>query len=95
LIHSVHHNPRRRWRHAVGKSHHEDDRDRDELPYESFLNKMKESYAVVLLSLGDISPNMILDAIRLNKPFVCTKENGLMDRIAGVGVTSRTRYKER
>jgi glycosyltransferase involved in cell wall biosynthesis len=58
----------------------------DELPYESFLNKMKESYAVVLLSLGDISPNMILDAIRLNKPFVCTKENGLMDRIAGVGV---------
>ena len=58
----------------------------DELPYESFLNKMKESYAVVLLSLGDISPNMILDAMRLNKPFICTKENGLMDRIAGVGV---------
>lgn len=58
----------------------------EELPYEKFMEKMKDSYATILVSLGDISPNMILDSIRLNKPFICTKENGLMDRIGGVGI---------
>lgn len=57
-----------------------------ELPYEKFIEKMGESYATILVSLGDISPNMVLDSIRLNKPFICTKENGLMDRIGEVGI---------
>ncbi len=57
------------------------DVDFSNVPHENFLKKIQESYAVILVSFGDISPNMILDAIRCNKPFVLTKENGLTDRI--------------
>lgn len=55
-------------------------------PYEAFLEKIRRAYAVILVSLGDISPNMILDAIRTGTPFILTRENGLMNRIADVGV---------
>jgi len=54
--------------------------------YDSFVEKIHRSYAVILVSLGDISPNMILDAIRLNRPFICTKEVGIYDRIKGAGI---------
>ncbi|MFH0804140.1 MAG: glycosyltransferase family 4 protein [Candidatus Zambryskibacteria bacterium] len=58
----------------------------DSLPYQQFMEKMSKSYAVVLVSLGDISPNMILDAIRLNRPFICTKEVGIFERIKEAGI---------
>lgn len=55
-------------------------------PYEQFLNKIRNAYAVILVSLGDISPNMILDAIRSNTPFILTKETGLFDRLKDIGL---------
>ena len=54
--------------------------------YDQFIEKMKQSYAVVLVSLGDISPNLILDAVRLKKPFIITIENGLESRLAKIGL---------
>jgi len=45
--------------------------------YDSFVEKIHRSYAVILISLGDISPNMILDAVRTGTPFIVTKENGI------------------
>lgn len=54
--------------------------------YEDFMIRMKNAYAVILVSLGDISPNMILDALRLNKPFICTKEVGIYERIKDLGI---------
>lgn len=56
------------------------------LPYQEFIEKIKVSYAVILVSLGDISPNMIMDAIRFNKPFICTKEIGIYNRIKDAGI---------
>ena len=50
-------------------------------PFNSFVDKLARSYAVILASLGDISPNLILDAIRHNKPFIVTRETGLYERI--------------
>jgi len=50
-----------------------------------FMDKIKNSYAVIQVSLGDISPNLILDAIRHNKPFICTKEVGIFPRIKDAG----------
>ncbi len=55
-------------------------------PYERFLQKIRGSYAVILASLGDISPNMILDAIRCNKPFIMTRETGLYPKLKDVGL---------
>ncbi len=49
--------------------------------YDSFLEKIHHSYAVILASLGDISPNMIFDAIRVGTPFILTKETGIADRV--------------
>jgi glycosyltransferase involved in cell wall biosynthesis len=56
------------------------------LPYDQFLAKISGSYSVILVSLGDISPNTILDAIRYNKPFIVTKETGLYDRIKDISI---------
>ncbi len=66
--------------------HPEVDLDTSNVKYELFMEKMRKSYAVVLVSLGDISPNMILDAIRINKPFICTKETGIYNRIKDAGI---------
>lgn len=49
--------------------------------YDSFFEKIRRSYAVILVSLGDISPNMIFDAIRAGTPFIVTGETGIKDRI--------------
>ena len=60
--------------------------DLENAPYEEFIEKIRQAYAVILVSLGDVSPNMILDAIRLGKPFILTRETGLYDRLRGVGI---------
>lgn len=49
--------------------------------YDSFVEKIRRSYAVILASLGDISPNMIFDAVRTGTPFIVTRENGITNRI--------------
>lgn len=54
--------------------------------FDNFIQKIKRCYAVILVSLGDISPNMILDAIRNNKPFICTKEVGIYEKIKDAGI---------
>lgn len=58
----------------------------DNLPFGDLMDRMKKSYAVILISMGDISPNMILDAIRFNRPFICTKEVGIYERIKDAGI---------
>lgn len=49
--------------------------------YDSFVEKIRHSYAVILVSLGDISPNMIFDAIHVGTPFILTRENGITERV--------------
>jgi len=51
-----------------------------------FLKKMSHSYAVIIASLGDISPNTILDAIRFQKPFILTRETGLYERLKDIAI---------
>jgi hypothetical protein len=58
----------------------------DSILFLDFINKIKNSYAVIQVSLGDISPNLILDSIRCNKPFICTKETGIYSRIKDAGI---------
>ncbi len=50
-------------------------------PYGLFMDNMKRAYAVVLMSLGDISPNMVMDALRFGKPVIVTQEIGIKDRV--------------
>lgn len=58
----------------------------DQIPFKDLMDKMKYSYATILVSFGDISPNLILDSIRYNRPFICTKEVGIYERIKDAGI---------
>lgn len=51
-----------------------------------FLLDIQSSYAVIIASLGDISPNTILEAIQYGKPFILTRETGLYERLKDIGV---------
>lgn len=57
-----------------------------QFPHDIFLQKIKESYAVILVSLGDIGPNLLVDAVRFGKPFIATKECGLRGRLGEIGI---------
>lgn len=58
--------------------------DLETCPYPQFLEKIKSAYAVILISLGDISPNLVLDALRYDKPIILTRESGLADKLKEV-----------
>ena len=51
-----------------------------------FLLDMQSSYAVIIASLGDVSPNTILEAIGFGKPFILTRECGLYEKLKDIGV---------
>ena len=54
--------------------------------HDLLMEKMKKCYAFILPSLSDISPNLILRAISFNKPFICTRETGIYDRVKEAGL---------
>jgi len=54
--------------------------------HDELMEKIKTAYAVVMPSLGEISPHVILDAIRCNKPFILTEESGFTEKLRDVGV---------
>ena len=51
-----------------------------------FLLDIEASYAVIIASLGDVSPNTILEAIQFGKPFILTRETGLYEKLKDIGV---------
>lgn len=52
-----------------------------DIPRSEAFKLLQSSYAVILVSLGDISPNLVLEALSFGKPVIMTMENGLRDRI--------------
>ncbi len=56
------------------------------LPHAELMEKIKTCYAVVMPSLGEISPHIILDALRCNKPFLLTSESGYAEKLKNVGI---------
>lgn len=56
------------------------------LKQEELLEKIQDCYAVILPSLSDVAPNFIIDAFRLGKPFIMTKESGYYELFKDVGL---------
>lgn len=56
------------------------------LSHDELMEKIKTCYALVMPSLGEISPHAILDALRCNKPFILTRESGFAEKLKNVGV---------
>ena len=58
----------------------------DNLTYEELQEKIKNSYAVITTSVSDFAPNFIVESLSYNKPFILTKECGLVKKLDGLGV---------
>ncbi len=56
-------------------------------PQEVLQAKIAQCYAVIVPSLSEVSPNLILDALRHSKPFIVTKHNGLSAQLEGCGIS--------
>lgn len=56
------------------------------LSSEELMTKIRDSYALILPSVSDVSPNFILDGLSHGKPFICTKYSGLLKQLDGCGV---------
>lgn len=59
---------------------------RYDIPRLEVLELLQSCYAAILVSLGDISPNFISEALSFGKPVIITKENGLYDRIGNTAL---------
>lgn len=54
--------------------------------YDGFLEKIHRAYAVILVSLSEMSPNMIADAIQMGTPFIMTRETGINERVGQAAI---------
>ena len=53
---------------------------------DELMQKIQNCYAVILPSISDVSPNLILEGIMANKPFILTKETGLYGKLKDIGI---------
>jgi len=60
--------------------------DTSKATYDMFIGRMQRAWAVVLVSLGEMSPNIIFDAISAGIPFILTRENGIDNALADAGI---------
>ncbi len=56
------------------------------LPHSELMEHLSSSYAVVVPSLSEVSPNLVLEAIRYSKPFIATKQCGLYHELRELGM---------
>ncbi|MDP3042804.1 MAG: glycosyltransferase family 4 protein [bacterium] len=58
----------------------------DNLSHNELMDKIRHSYALVVPSITDFAPNFIIEGLSFNKPFILTKECGLVDKFKDFGV---------
>ena len=56
------------------------------LPPAEHQARVARSYALVLSSVSDVSPNVVIDALTYGKPFVCTADTGIRERLENTGL---------
>ncbi len=62
--------------------------------HDVFIQNIKDSYAVILASISEVSPNIIMQAIQYSKPFILTRENGIINRVGEYAVLINPKDKE-
>lgn len=53
---------------------------------EEYREAIKSSYALIIPTLSEVSPNSMFEAIRYGKPFISTKDNGLYEQYKEAGL---------
>lgn len=56
------------------------------IPHHELMEKIKRCYAIIVPSVSDISPNLVLEGIMYGKPFVLTRYTGLREKLSDVGL---------
>ena len=54
--------------------------------HEVLMEKIPESYAIIVTSLSEVSPNLILDALQYSVPTIVTKDTGIASRLKDLSV---------
>ena len=62
--------------------------DTEQVSHEVLLQKMSKSYAVIVNSFSEVSPNLVCDAIRYDLPVILTIDNGLTERLKDMVIFS-------
>jgi glycosyltransferase involved in cell wall biosynthesis len=60
--------------------------DTERVPHDELMKKIQSCYAIILPSISDICPNLIIDGLRFGKPFICTADSGIWKRVSGLGI---------
>lgn len=58
----------------------------ERVEHDELMRKIQNCYAVIVPSVTEISPNLIIESISFNKPFIVTKEVGTYPRIKDVAI---------
>lgn len=58
----------------------------DNLFQKELREKIKNSYALIVVSISDFAPNFIIEGLAESKPFVLAKDCGLMEKLGGLGI---------
>jgi glycosyltransferase involved in cell wall biosynthesis len=56
------------------------------LPSDAHRARIRDSYAVIIPSVSEISPNSAVDAIRYGKPFIMPYDTGVRERLTGASI---------
>lgn len=55
--------------------------DTEQVSHEVLLQKMAKSYAIIVNSFSEVSPNLVSDAINYDLPVILTSDNGLSEKL--------------
>lgn len=56
------------------------------LSAEEHQKRVSSGWAVIVSSVSEMSPNAIIDAVKYGKPFICTADTGITERLGGTGI---------
>lgn len=65
----------------VSEKHSDIELDTKVVSHDVLQDKIRDSYVVIVPSLSEVSPNMVLDAITHGIPAIVTKDTGILDRV--------------
>lgn len=56
------------------------------LPPAEHQARVASCYATITASVSEMAPNSVIDAVAYGKPFICTDDTGIKERLAGTGL---------
>ncbi len=78
----------------VKKTHSDIELDTRTLSAAEHAERIAQCYAVIVPSVSEVNPNSAIEALAAGKPFICTADSGIVERLGSVGIFIDTQNKE-